>query len=379
MNLYSTLSFLFDLAQPFQFSFQDSATDILSNLVNLHNTILYYLIVILIVVTWFLLAILLGKKNHISHANLNHGTLIEIIWTITPALILISIALPSFKLLYMLDEVIDPVVTVKTIGFFFCGQILYILNKRKDTYTPAPLWSSYLELGEKIIKPRFASKLNLVYFYIPNVRANNRVGPHNKEVLSVIFGSLLGDCYGNRKSREGIRFVFKQSIIHKEYLFWLYKFFYERGYCSNNEPRKFSTSLKVRNETKVYHRYEFNTFTFRSFNWIYALFYKKGVKYINPKIADYLSPLALAVWIMDDGCWTQYGVRISTNCFTFEEVKLLVKLIETKFSLNCTIQKIQTPGQYSLYIKADSIEHFKTLVLPYFPKSMHYKLGCASK
>jgi heme/copper-type cytochrome/quinol oxidase subunit 2 len=43
-------------------------------------------------------------------------TLIELIWTITPALILIAIAFPSFKLLYLLDEVIDPVITVKAIG-----------------------------------------------------------------------------------------------------------------------------------------------------------------------------------------------------------------------------------------------------------------------
>jgi cytochrome c oxidase subunit 2 len=43
-------------------------------------------------------------------------TLIELIWTITPALVLIAIAFPSFKLLYLLDEVIDPVITVKGIG-----------------------------------------------------------------------------------------------------------------------------------------------------------------------------------------------------------------------------------------------------------------------
>lgn len=231
-----------------------------------------------------------------------------------------------------------------------------------------------LELGEKnIIHLRPLN--HIIYFHIPKIRANKRVGPHNKEILSVIFGSLLGDCYGNRKSREGIRFAFKQSSKNKEYLFWLYHFFLERGYCSNNEPRKFDITLKIGEESKLYHRYEFNTFTFRSFNWIYKLFYKKSVKYINPKISNYLDAQALAIWIMDDGCWTQYGVRISTNCFTLKEVQLLVKLIHTKFFLNCSIQKIQKPGQYSLYIKADSIERLRSLVLPFFTKSMLYKLG----
>lgn len=45
-----------------------------------------------------------------------HGTAIEIIWTVTPSLILIAIAVPSFALLYSLDEVVDPAVTIKAIG-----------------------------------------------------------------------------------------------------------------------------------------------------------------------------------------------------------------------------------------------------------------------
>lgn len=39
---------------------------------------------------------------------------------------------------------------------------------------------------------------------------------------------------------EGVRFCFRQSLIHKDYLFWLYKFFLVRGYCSNLEPRKYT-------------------------------------------------------------------------------------------------------------------------------------------
>ena len=43
-------------------------------------------------------------------------TLIELIWTITPALVLIAIAFPSFRLLYLLDEVISPTITIKVVG-----------------------------------------------------------------------------------------------------------------------------------------------------------------------------------------------------------------------------------------------------------------------
>jgi len=47
---------------------------------------------------------------------MNLMTLIELIWTITPALILIAIAFPSFRLLYLLDEVISPTITIKVVG-----------------------------------------------------------------------------------------------------------------------------------------------------------------------------------------------------------------------------------------------------------------------
>jgi cytochrome c oxidase subunit 2 len=240
MNLYSTLSFLFDLAQPFQFSFQDSATDILSNLVNLHNTILYYLIVILIVVTWFLLAILLGKKNHISHANLNHGTLIEIIWTITPALILISIALPSFKLLYMLDEVIDPVVTVKTIGHQWYWEYEYSdyssPNIKFDSYMiPTDSLTSgqirLLEVDNRLVLP---AKTNIRVVVTATDVLHSFAVPSLGIKLDAIPGRLnqtplymrrTGVFYGQCSEICGVQHAFMpivlESVSSSDYLNWL--------------------------------------------------------------------------------------------------------------------------------------------------------------
>lgn len=88
-------------------------------IVELHNNIMYYLFIILFGVGWVLVSIVrnyVSKKNLISNKYLNHGTLIELIWTITPAIILILIAFPSFKLLYLMDEVTDPNLTVLVEG-----------------------------------------------------------------------------------------------------------------------------------------------------------------------------------------------------------------------------------------------------------------------
>lgn len=95
--------------------FQDSASPQMEALVELHDNIMFYLVIILFGVSWILVSIIrnyVSSRSPISNKYLNHGTLIELIWTITPALILILIAFPSFKLLYLMDEVTDPSLTV---------------------------------------------------------------------------------------------------------------------------------------------------------------------------------------------------------------------------------------------------------------------------
>jgi len=108
-----------DAPEPWQLGFQDGASPSYEGIVELHDQILFYLIVILIGVTWILSSTILNfnnKTNPIVYKYHNHGTLIELIWTITPALVLIAIAFPSFQLLYLMDEVIDPAMTIKVVG-----------------------------------------------------------------------------------------------------------------------------------------------------------------------------------------------------------------------------------------------------------------------
>lgn len=285
------------------------------------------------------------------------------------------------------------------------GLKLHILKKIKDT--SLTLWFPMSNgIGEKnnTLVPRLAqvqstrfflqrsctirytkqnfsfTKFNGVSFkktFHTKVRASNRIGPHNEEVISVLIGSLLGDCYTSARTIEGTRFYYRQSQLHKDYLFWLYEFYYSRGYCSNLKPRMYTGKFrdKISNKSKKYYGYEFNTFTFRSFNWIQKLFYKKGTKRVSVKLEQYLTPLALAIWIMDDGGWAKSGVRIATNSFKLEEVEYLANLLKKLFDLNCTVQNINTPAQYSIYIKGESVLKLRKLILPHVIPSMRYKLG----
>ena len=106
-------------------------------LVELHNNIMFYLVIILFGVGWMLISIVKNYKSTespISHKYLSHGTLIELIWTITPALILILIAFPSFKLLYLMDEVSDPAMAVLAEGhqWYWSYQYPDFLNSDEE-------------------------------------------------------------------------------------------------------------------------------------------------------------------------------------------------------------------------------------------------------
>lgn len=121
MNIFSSIliTIFNDVPQPWQLGFQDSASPGLTGLVTLHNTIGFYLIVISIAVFWVVFSIIYffnGNRHPIAHKYLTHGTVLELVWTITPAFILIAIAFPSFRLLYLLDEVISPTLTIKIVG-----------------------------------------------------------------------------------------------------------------------------------------------------------------------------------------------------------------------------------------------------------------------
>ena len=91
----------------------------------------------------------------------------------------------------------------------------------------------------------------ILAFILPNYSPKTRIGPHNEDVYSALVGAILGDCFANgattacgeRTLSGGVRFIFKRSVKHQEYLFWLFDFFRTRGYCSNNLPIKLTQKL----------------------------------------------------------------------------------------------------------------------------------------
>ena len=111
--------FLSDTPINYQLSFHDAASPIMELIINFHNYVMFYMCLIIILVSYMLLSIILSFSSGqrlIAHKYLIHGTELEIVWTILPAVVLMGIALPSFQLLYLMDEVVESGVTIKAIG-----------------------------------------------------------------------------------------------------------------------------------------------------------------------------------------------------------------------------------------------------------------------
>lgn len=107
-----------DAPRPWQIGIQDPATPVAEGMIFFHNYLLFFLIVIGVFVMWMLFQIVIrfNENTNSTPQKFTHSAILEIIWTILPAFVLLLIAIPSFTLLYSLDEIIDPVITIKIIG-----------------------------------------------------------------------------------------------------------------------------------------------------------------------------------------------------------------------------------------------------------------------
>lgn len=108
------------MAKPWQLGFQEPASPVMERLVWMHNNVLLEMCIgISIFVLGLLLYICLRfsrKRNPIS-SKTTHNTLLEVIWTTVPILILLAITIPSLRLHYFMEHTVDHDMTVKVVGY----------------------------------------------------------------------------------------------------------------------------------------------------------------------------------------------------------------------------------------------------------------------
>tara|TARA_E500000178_G_scaffold52718_3_gene48615 strand:+ start:900 stop:1709 length:810 start_codon:yes stop_codon:yes gene_type:complete len=124
MSLLPTISHASEnigIPQDYQLTFQDAATPNMADITWFHNSFLFPII---LVITLFVTALLIyvmirfSAKNNPNPSKTTHNSLIEVIWTVVPVIILIIIAIPSFRILYTQQDIpVDADLTIKATGY----------------------------------------------------------------------------------------------------------------------------------------------------------------------------------------------------------------------------------------------------------------------
>jgi recombination protein RecA len=181
---------------------------------------------------------------------------------------------------------------------------------------------------------------------------------------SVLVGTLLGDgCLA--KHGHFHRLHVKHKLAHRSLLEFKYETFRE---FISMQPHYFDQELGGRR----FPCGQFATRTNPLFTEWYSRFYQDGRKFVPTEIADWLNPLAMAVWFMDDGAADFAGVTIQTHNFELEDVERLAGIMKERFDL--AVGPRRNKGRWLLYIRAGSLERFQQLVEAHTLKDLAYKL-----
>lgn len=211
-------------------------------------------------------------------------------------------------------------------------------------------------------------------FNNPKTPSHKKIGPHDHYIYDFIIGSLLGDGHGEKRNLA-TRIHIHMGSPNVEYLMAIHKFLSYYGYCSSLKPKLVTYISK---SSKVYFSFKLRTYSYTSFSPIYDLFYPLAEdgskkKVIPKNIKSLLSPLVLAIWIMDDGGKSGSGLRVSSQSFTPEDVKTLKDAINSVFGLSSTLQ--HQYKTYNIYFPKKDLGRLKKLVEPHFVPSMLYKFN----
>lgn len=262
------------------------------------------------------------------------------------------------------------------------GTVIFILMMAIRNMWPNWMLISHVK---KTNLHNYKENIYISHFSKARTKALHRIGPHDKDVLSLLICGMLGDWWADKIKGQispSIRFNIEQAINNTAYIHHLTLLFNELGYCSNITPTLVKKSEAIMDKrldnTVTRFNYRLSLFTFTSFVWIYDSFYHNidGVmkKRIPSWIGEYITPLSLAHWIMQDGSrQIKQGISLATNSFTYEECNILCNIISVKFNLKCTVVKTGTPNQWRINIWKQSMSSLVTIVKPYIIKQMKYK------
>nr|UGS80479.1 cytochrome c oxidase subunit II [Nepiomorpha sp. NespEL] len=145
------------MATWFNLNLQESTSPLMEQLNFFHDHSMMILIIVTTTISYLILSVM---SNKINNRFLLENQLIEMIWTIIPGIILIFIALPSLRILYLIDETLTPSLTIKAIGhqWYWSYEYSDFINLEFDSYMIQPSQNSsndfrLLDVDNRLVTP----------------------------------------------------------------------------------------------------------------------------------------------------------------------------------------------------------------------------------
>nr|APX40748.1 cytochrome c oxidase subunit 2 [Entomoscelis adonidis] len=216
---------------------QDSASPLMEQLSYFHDHALMILVIITVLVGQLMLTLFFNK---LSHRYLLEGQMIEIIWTILPTITLIFIAIPSLRLIYILDEINNPMITIKTIGhqWYWSYEYSDFKNIEFDSYMlPTEELNKFnfrlLDVDNRVVIP-FESQIRMLVtaadvihsWTIPSLGVKIDATPGRLNQISFSTnrsGLFYGQCSEICGANHSFMPIVIESISPKYFIKWISK------------------------------------------------------------------------------------------------------------------------------------------------------------
>lgn len=225
-----------------QLGLTNSASPLMEQLIFFHDHAILILILITTLVGYFIISLII---NSYINRYLLDGQIIEIIWTVLPAVILIILALPSLRLLYLIDETTEPSITLKTIGhqWYWSYEYSDFKDIEFDSYiTPTNSLNEgeirLLEVDNRVILPYLTQVRLLVRaadvihsWTIPSLGVKADAIPGRLNQLNLLFnrpGVFYGQCSEICGANHSFIPISVEAIHPKDFLTWV------KQYSSNS-------------------------------------------------------------------------------------------------------------------------------------------------
>jgi hypothetical protein len=191
---------------------------------------------------------------------------------------------------------------------------------------------------------------------------------NNKDNTSLVIGSLLGNSYLD-KNEKGVRVVFIKCSGNIEYLMQFYNYLSSIGYC---KPKKPGLNKVISKNNKLLYYWKEESYYLTHFEWLYDMFYKHNIKTIPSNLKEYLTPLSLSTWYLDntDKLYLSSNQSFDLNS---ENLVYISQILKDKYNLD-TSYRLESKGKVAFYIENKSYNNFSDTVNPHISSSLQYKL-----